>query len=97
MLNEQQLKTMFPHPDSFEESHWVNCTREELRDLIMAFSTLEAKEEESANAPLWRKRRKESISVFERRFGAVPDVFQSDQLPKPFGSVLYDKEVKAWW
>ncbi len=88
---------MFPDDESFSAAHWANCPRDELRDLIMKFASLEAKLGERERLPLWKQKRKECVAAYQSRFGDVPNVFAMESLPTPFGSVLFDEELKLWW
>lgn len=90
------IRNMFPHPCSFNQTYMESCNARDLRDLIMKYSSCEARMRKSNRSYPWKMRRDKAVNIFERKFGSVPDALKNHSLPNPFGLMLFDQEVKKW-
>lgn len=62
--------------------YWQETTAAELKSLIQRFSTRERNCVTAAKPSfVWRDRRLEAVSIFQQRFGSVPEVFTHHKLP----------------
>ena len=91
------IRNMFPNPYSFNEIYMETCTAIELRDLIMKYSSCEARLRKFGRSYLWKTRRRKAVSIFEKHFGLVPSTLKEHSLPNPFGLMLFDQDVKKWY
>lgn len=62
---------------------WKALPQYDLKALIQRFATRESKSAKNAEpAFIWRRKRLEAVTIYELRFGTVPDIFKRRSLPK---------------
>jgi hypothetical protein len=62
---------------------WKVLPKHDLKALIQRFAAREANASRNTEpAFIWRSKRLEAVTIYESRFGAVPELFKSRTLPK---------------
>jgi len=75
---------------------WKVLSKFDLKGLIQRFATREAKaSRDTEPAFIWRGKRLASVTIYEARFGAVPEMFKRRTLPK-LSSYYVDKGQYLW-
>ena len=69
---------------------WKVLPKRDLKGLIQRFATREAKASRNTEpAFIWRSKRLEAVTIYEARFGAVPELFKRRTLPKLSSFYVY--------
>jgi hypothetical protein len=75
---------------------WKVLPKHYLKALIQRFATREAKASRNTEpAFIWRSKRLASVTIYQARFGTVPELFKRRTLPK-FSSYYVHKGQYLW-